>query len=828
MSVFPLRLSFSRVRILVAAIALTGTLFVGGCPVGPIPPLGPLLNPATGLWSVARSAVLPKQFSGVIPGLGSDVDVVYDRRGVPHITAASLEDLTRALGYVVARDRLFQLEVQSRAPEGRLTELLGPAVLELDRQQRAIGLPWGAERDEAALDPRSESSRVVRAYAEGVNAWIDGMGAGDLPFEYHLLGVKPRRWEPIHTALVGKRMGYVLAYDPQELWRGKVEQLVGKAASDWLFPVNSPIEEPIRPNGSNRTRFEFTPPPDPVEPQTPVARGADEGLWYKAAADPSRHDGALGSNNWAVAGTRSATGFPLLSGDPHLDLTLPSIWYEVHLIVPGDIDVYGVTIPGLPAVIIGFNRNVAWSFTNTGADVLDFYRETLDDETAPEHYELDGEWKALEQRIETYYAPDGDAIATDTIHFTHRGPLRATSDGPLSMRWTILEEGFSTGPFIGAARSSTVDEWLEAMASYPGPAQNGIVADRAGNIALRSTGLYPIRPDDGDGMKIRDGSSSTNDWQGYWPLSEYPFARNPRQEFLASANQQPIDPHGAYRYLGAHWENPWRAMRINRLLRGDTLVTADAMRRYQTDPGNEKAELFVPAFVKAARGHDRLTEAAGLLEAWDRRYTKDNDRAVLFEAAFRDLIDRTWDELIGPGTDRRIRTPGEAVLAGLLRYPESVWWDDLRTADVTETRDDILRESLSVAFGRTKRAYGDPDGGGWRWSELRHANVFHLLGLRALSALDLEVQGGPGNLNPSSGSGRHGASWRMVVELGPEVRARTIYPGGQSGNPASKWYVDRIDQWVRGELDAVLFPTVPAQLPETDIAGRLTLRGEHR
>lgn len=269
-------------------------------------------------------------------------------------------------------------------------------------------------------------------------------------------------------------------------------------------------------------------------------------------------------------------------------------------------------------------------------------------------------------------------------------------------------------------------------------------------------------------------------------------------------------------------------MRINRLLRGDTLVTADAMRRYQTDPGNEKAELFVPAFVEAARGHDRLTEAAGLLEAWDRRYTKDNDRAVLFEAAFRDLIDRTWDELIGPGTDRRIRTPGEAVLAGLLRYPESVWWDDLRTADVTETRDDILRESLSVAFGRTKRAYGDPDGGGWRWSELRHANVFHLLGLRALSALDLEVQGGPGNLNPSSGSGRHGASWRMVVELGPEVRARTIYPGGQSGNPASKWYVDRIDQWVRGELDAVLFPTVPEQLPETDIAGRLTLRGEHR
>ena len=163
-----------------------------------------------------------------------------------------------------------------------------------------------------------------------------------------------------------------------ELWRGRVERLVGKAASDWLFPVNSQIEEPIRPNGSNRTRFEFTLPPDPIESQTLVAREMDDGPWYQAAAEPGLPDGALGSNNWAVAGTRSATGFPLLSGDPHLDLTLPSIWYEVHLIVPGDLDVYGVTIPGLPGVIIGFNRDVAWSFTNTGADVLDFYRETFD------------------------------------------------------------------------------------------------------------------------------------------------------------------------------------------------------------------------------------------------------------------------------------------------------------------------------------------------------------------------------------------------------------------------------------------------------------------
>ena len=366
------------------------------------------------------------------------------------------------------------------------------------------------------------------------------------------------------------------------------------------------------------------------------------------------------------------------------------------------------------------------------------------------------------------------------------------------------------------------------MAPYNAPAQNGLVADRSGDIAIRATGLYPIRPDDGDGRTIRDGSTSASDWLGYWPLSSHPFAKNPRQGFLASANQQPTDSRAAGRYLGANWPSPWRALRINRLLRADSQVTVDAMRRYHTDPVNEKTEIFLPAFLQAARRDGSLDEARRLLEEWDRRYTKENERAILFELAFQELIDRTWDELIVSGSNNRVRTPREAILAALLDFPTSSWWDDRRTSDVVETRDDILAASLRSALRRAKRAYGDPNDGGWRWSEVRHTNVYHLLRLRALSALDLEVQGGDGNLNPSSGDGREGASWRMVVELGPEVRAWATYPGGQSGNPASPWYTDRIEQWARGELDEVLFPTEPADLAEADMAGRLTLRGNGR
>ncbi len=869
-------------------LALAGTLYVGGFRVGPLPPLGPFLDPVGGVWSVARSATLPNEYSAFIPGLVDEVEVQYDFRGVPHIWASSREDAVRALGFVVARDRLFQLEVQSRAPEGTLTELAGSAALDLDREQRRLGMGWSAQREMRQLDPQSSTSRLLRAFADGVNAWIGAMGPGDLPFEYHLLGRTPRRWEALHNILLNKRMGYTLIYDPQELWRPGVEALVGKAAADALFPVNNPIVQPIQPNDSPQPRFDFAPLPPPAEPTAdaekmarlyaetqdalaltnlplpllPLAWGSVRGAAPGSGGDeeacprvgrgcggpaPGRGrdvgacprvggrcggpapgggsgGGKAASNNWAVSPARTASGHALLSGDPHLSLTLPSIWYEVHMSVPGAMDVHGVTIPGYPGVVIGFTRDIAWSFTNTGADVLDFYRETLDDEAAPTRYRLDGEWRRLERRIEEYRDQGGEILATDTVYYTHRGPVRRSEDGALSMRWTALDQPLNTESFAEAVAATDVEEWLDAIATYPGPAQNMIVADRAGNIAIRSTGLYPIRPGDGSGLVVRDGSESANDWQGYWPVESYPTAINPDQGFLASANQQPLDPALGRPYLGANWWVPWRAMRINQLLASDSQVTVEAMRGFHTDPGNVKADLFVPIFLEAAEGRAPLEEAYRLLAGWDRRYTKDNERAILFELAMSELVLRTFDELFPADSRRLAARPSPAVIAGLLRYPDSPWWDDRRTADRKETRDDVLSASLTAALELAKERYGDPDAGGWRWSGIRQAHVNHLIGLPALSRRRLPVQGGPGNLNPSSGSGNFGASWRMIVEMASDVRAWVTYPGGQSGNPASPWYADRVDQWVRGELDAVLSPREQGDLTSDDVVSVLTLR----
>jgi penicillin amidase len=830
----------SLLRSGVSLLILSVVLHLAARRSGPLPPLGAFLDPWNGVWAVARTAELRERESLSLPGLSAPARVLFDDRRVPHIFASSQEDAARALGYVVARDRLFQLETRWRSAAGRMSELVGREALGFDRRMRRLGLAWSAERDFGRLDPAAPVARMIEAYAEGVNAWIEALGRGDIPLEYRLLGARPGRWRPVYSLYLLKLMGWNLTYTTGDLRRLRLEALVGKEAAEALYPVNSPIQQPIEPNGERGPRFDFVSIPPPGEPDVNalrLMRQLDLALG-PLAEDPAggAETASLGSNNWAVAPERTAAGYALLAGDPHLELTLPSIWYEAHLVVPGELDVYGVTIPSVPTIVIGFNRDVAWSFTNTGADVIDFYEEELDDPERPTRYRLDGAWRPLERRLEEYRGRGGKLLAADTLYFTHRGPIVTYEGRPLSMRWTVLEGSEETGALWAAARASSVAEWLDAMKPWSAPAQNGVVADRDGTIAIRSTGKFPLHPR-GDGLVIGDGTTSASDWTGFWPVERYPFSAAPEQGYLASANQQPIDPRVDSTYLGADWPSPWRAMRINALLAADSAVTADAMRRYQTDPGNARADLFVPFFLRtasreAAEGEvaARAREAARLLAEWDRRYTKDNERAVLFEYAMDELVDRTWDELLaapqGGGSARRVFTPAAAVLADLLHQPGSVWWDDRRTAEVAEDRDAILAASLAEALDRVEEKYGEPEGGGWRWERIRHANIHHLLGLRPLSALGIPIQGGPGNLNPSSGRGIHGASWRMVVRLGPEVEAWSIYPGGQSGNPVSSRYDDRIEKWGRGELDPVLFPRSPDDLDPSRVISTLALEPE--
>jgi penicillin amidase len=826
-----------------AAVLLLALLWIGARPLGRAPALGTLLDPAHGVWALARNAELPNDANDVLPTLGSSVEVRYDVRGVPHIFASSDDDAYRALGYVVARDRLFQLWLQTMAASGRLTEIAGAQALPLDREMRRLGIPWSAERKLALVDSTApETARLARAYAEGINAYIDHMSRDELPLEFRLLGMRTvPRWDPLNSLLLFNRMGWTLAYIVPELSRAVAASRVGPAAAASLFPENSPIQEPILPNGRKAPRFDFTKlapagAADSVGAQALIAALHDFAPASAAAAMGNDEPRTFASNNWAVAARRSATGDALLAGDPHLELSLPSIWYEAQLVVPSQLDVYGVTIPGLPTIILGFNRDIAWTFTNTGADVLDFYTERVDQDAHPTKYFMDGTWHPLQQRIEQYRGPRGQILAVDTLYFTHRGPLRRENGQWLSMRWTVLEQSNETEGFRLAAKARDVDEFQRAMGMYfRSPAQNMLVADRHGSIAIRSTGRFPIRPSSGSGFAIRDGTTSASDWRTYLPVEFAPQARDPEQGFLASANQQPIDPRMANYWFGGQFET-WRAMRINQLLRADSAMTVDKMRRFQTDPGSAFADLFVPYFLNAAQraatrpvpdvDAAKLAEAARLLGEWDRKYTKDNKRAVLFDLAYTELVNRTWDELIAPDPSsrsvRRVVTPSSEVLAELLADSTSDWWDDRRTPR-REARDDILAASLVAALDTARARYGDPARKGWTWSHVRHVNIWHPLRLPSLSALDLPTQGGRGTLNPASGG--FGPSWRMVVELSSsELKAWGTYPGGQSGNPASSRYKNHLQEWVNGDLERLIVPKWIPELSAKETASRLTLR----
>ena len=847
-------------RVVAGPVVLVIVLVLGAFGAGPVPPLGPLLDPWNGVWAAARSAALPREALVAVPGLRDTVRVVYDDRAIPHIFARTADDAYRALGYVVARDRLFQLEMQTRATAGTLTELVGARALPLDRSQRALGLAASAEREWADMDSTSSTARALRAYAQGVNAWIDDLSGADRPLEYHLLGARPMRWKPQYTLYLMKRMGYTLAFNNDERAREHVAALVGDSAADALLPLHSPIQLPIQPGKGPYPRYDFRPLPPPRHAAPGMAEGRRGARATQASyaafvapagsAPPAASAGVdgmeavlpwgwevgggrdVGSNNWAVGPRRSATHHALLAGDPHLDLTLPSIWYEAQLMVPDALDVYGVTIPGVPGIVIGFNRDVAWSFTNTGNDVLDLYTETLDDPAHPTQYRLDGAWHHVERRIETYRGRRGEVLAVDTLYASGRGPLLLGGKRPVSMRWLVLEGG-GVDALLQAQRAKSAVEWLRLMRSYRTPAQNGLVADRGGAIAIRSTGSFPVRPGDGRGDVIRDGGTSKSDWTGFWTVGRYPFARDPAQGFLVSANQEPKDPRADPGYLGSNWPAPWRAMRINQLLAADDSVTVDDMRRFQTDPGSARADAFLPKILAIGRealpqlsGKDSAAVgmAIGLLAQWDGRYTRANDRAVLFELVMDELQDRLWDELApGPPGTRRAVTPGEAVLLEALADSTSVWWDDRRTRKV-ETRADIVAVSLAAGLERAEHLYGAPsDSSAWRWDRVHHVNIYHLLGLPSLSALDLAVSGGPSTISPSQGAGRHGPSWRMVVELGPQVTGWGIYPGGQSGNPASPFYEDQLAVWLNGQLDSLRFPRNAAELGTEHTLARLTL-----
>jgi len=472
-------------------------------PIGPLPPVGSFFHPVKGFWANAETAKPAGEIQIQSDKLNDSVEVFVDERGVPHIFAKNDYDLYFTQGYVTARDRLFQMEVQIRAAGGKLSEWLGSDMIEYDRNQRRLGMMYGAERAMEAIEEDETMRTILKAYADGVNTFIETLHYETWPLEYKILGAEPSAWEPFNTALLLKYMTQMLAGHNHDVRTSNTLAHFGEDFVNRFISSRSDLMDPIMPPGTPWD-FDAIPAEAPDELFLPSFTQEIE-LWQPNPLN--------GSNNWVVDGSKTAAGYPILSNDMHLNMSMPAIWYEVQLHTP-ESNVYGVSLQGTPTVIVGFNEYIAWGSTNTGAEVMDWYEITFRDDDRRE-YLHDGDWLPVSERVETIYVKGREAV-TDTILFTHHGPVYETEErtslGDIihrdhALRWIAHDPSNDLKTFYLLNRAKGYDDFREAFRYYQAPAQNMNYAGIDGNIAMQTGGKLPVKWEY-QGRSVGDGSDS--------------------------------------------------------------------------------------------------------------------------------------------------------------------------------------------------------------------------------------------------------------------------------------------------------------------------------
>jgi penicillin amidase len=776
---------------------------------GSAPAFGSFLNPFTGFWVNGEkpiSGMNATETSLQIPGLQDEVTVEYDELGIPHIFAKNNHDLYLAQGYVTAKDRLWQMEFQTHYAAGRLTEVVGDKALEQDRFQRRMGSVYGAENSLAGMieDPKGKES--LEAYSDGVNAYISQLKPREYPVEYKLLGYAPEKWLPIKSALFLKNMSFVLASGTDDLRMTNILRKYGKQTAEDLFPNYPFVESPIIANG---TPQDFTPLALPKSPTDFVGIASS-----KATVE---RDKGIGSNNWAVSGEKSATGLPILANDPHLTLSLPSIWYQVQLTSP-DVNVYGSTMPGTPNVIIGFNKDIAWGVTNVGADVVDWYEVKFKDATKKEYFH-NGQWKKITTRIEKYKVKNGVDVI-DTVLYTHHGPIVYMDDEkPLkkniptghALRWIAHDKSQELTTFYELNRAKNYDDYTKALTHYSAPAQNFVFASNQNDIALWVNGKFPLKARE-QGKYILDGTDKTADWNAFIPAAHNPHMKNPTRGFVSSANQSSTDPSYPY-YINWEFAPSERGRRINDRLgkMPNGKATVDSLRMLQNDNFNLKAFDFLPTMLSYVKTPSTVQlPAIKSLSAWKFNNDPDEIAPTIFKVWSDLFYEAIWKDEFGYDENVPMKYPtSDRTLRLMQNDPKSKWFDDVSTKNKVETVEELASKTLSAAMDSLNTWRESSMGSTWAWSEHKSTDIRHLLdlggSLKAWSKNDVKIGGGGSVVNATTE--RTGPSWRMIVQLGKDnsTKGFGVYPGGQSGNPGSPHYDDMIETWRKGELNELLF-----------------------
>ena len=751
-----------------------------------IPALGPFLSPFHGFWQNAENTEEHSDLSLEDFDLKDEVEVIYDERLVPHIFAENLDDALFVQGYLHAKHRLWQMDISIRDAAGRLAEIMGEGMIEKDLEQRRQGMYYAAENAVKGWSSFRDEYAQLQNYIKGVNAYIESLQPKDYPLEFKLLGYEPEEWTSLHSAFFMKNMAMTLCSGYYDVESSNLLQHFGQEKFDYLFPEQNPKQSPIIPES---VKWEF-------DNALEVSDAAQD-IGYIKGTRPSTFKKGIGSNNWAVDGSKTKSGNPILCGDPHLQLTLPSIWYEVHLNVE-DINAYGVSLPGIPGVIIGFNDYIAWSETNVGHDVWDFYTiDWVDD--AKTQYRVNGQTKTAEIRIEEVKVKGGDVVY-DTLKLTELGIVNkyqsAENFTDLAFEWLPhkVPDKSELSCFLDINRAKNYEQFSDALEKYIAPAQNFAFACVDGDIAIHVNGDLPLK-DDQAGRFVADGSKGSH-WKGNIPRSQNPKVLNPERGFISSANQHSTAPDYPYYYHSEYFEN-YRGRILNDKLAAMSDITTQDMMDLHYDATSYKAMEVVPIILDLLDKQELSDFEKGIvgeLSKWDFKYEKDSKAASYFDHWWRKIYYNTFEEIAALRDKMEIRYPSSAVLVRMLEEDQSSIFFDVDSTSVVEDAKAIVNHSFNQASKDLEELSEKSD---LEWTDYRKKSINHLARIGVFSHTNVDAPGHGDALNAYGSTA--GPSWRMVVNMDQQVTAKVIYPGGQDGNPGSKYFDDMIDTWVEGE-----------------------------
>ncbi len=726
-----------------------------------------------------------------VPGIAKQVTVKRDQRSIPYIEAANDADLYFAQGYVTASDRLFQMDLMRRLSRGETAEIFGRTTLEEDKRWRRFGFARISEESLKIMNP--EMRAALDAYTNGVNAYIASLDEKTLPVEFRILQYKPAPWRASDTLMIGKILSDALSttwrndimrLSVQSLPKEKLADLTNQVTPHDVILFGNDSKAATAVNNENAVTDGLA---------SLIAAADREGLLRKTSLERVGlyAEDLAASNNWVISGKRTADGKAILANDPHLAPTAPGIWYLTHLSTP-TMRVSGVTVPGVPGVILGHNADFAWGATNVGPDVQDLYSETFNEKG---EYKTPTGWQAPVKRTEIVKFranPLSPALQEETLDVveTRNGPIIFESDGKkYALKWTAFDPNNTEFEvFYRWNRAKNWEEFKNALKTYGGAAQNFVYADTKGNIGWYAASKIPIRRV-GDGAMPYDGATTDGDWVGFIPFEELPNLYNPDSGLIVTANQRIVGTSYKYTQMSRDAATPWRARQIMNTLSAKQKLTVDDVRAAMFDSGNLAVEMIAKQIVK---NNAASAETLDLLKKWDGRMTPDSTAALL-ASDIRICMGNKMADANKPAPATVVR---ERVLNWAVERQSPLWLP-------AEFKDypalmKYCDEAVRAGFADPKR-YG-PDQNTWQWGKIWQSRFPHPLAVAPLIGAQFQTP-----VVPISGSGQSpnvgsAVSMRHIATPGNWDMTSHVIPLGQSGDPKSPHFKDQFDAWSSGKL----------------------------